>query len=303
MTKTQIMDDFKSFVKEHGVSTETVNQFIRQRKADNTDMLMTINAMKEYADSTKDELLVSEVFILMTDFNEWCGGTMKHLSKTTQNMYGDEVWGKIFKDVKMPEVGWTADDLSDFTYKIEQKYLSATTKENYECAQKMGNPFTRSFTDSDKKHLAISDVDLLINKLNTKFLNALRKCHKSGELFFNQKIDDVAMKEYETGRWSMRREGSKIILTKNPYMMSKYLTETDNKLKRYYACHCPWARQSILTDKTVSKSFCYCSFGHDKYELESAFGRQLDGRVVCSVLEEGNIQCIFEVDIPDDIKE
>jgi len=301
MNKIQIIEDFKLFVEEQGVSTETVNQFIRQKKAENADMLMIINAMKEYADSTKDELLVSEVFILMTDFNEWCGGTMKHLSDTTRNMYGDDVWGKIFKDVEMPEVGWTADDMSDFTYKIEQKYLSATTRENYECAQKKGNPFARTFTDSDKKYLTIADVDLLLNKLNDKFLNALRKCHKSGELFFNQKIDDVAMNEYETGKWSMRREGTKIILTKNPFMMGKYLAGTDNKMKRYYACHCPWARQSILTDRTVSKSFCYCSFGHDKYELESAFGRQLDGRVVCSVLEEGSLQCVFEVDIPDDI--
>jgi len=87
----------------------------------------------------------------------------------------------------------------------------------------------------------------------------------------------------------------------NDYIMSKYLDETDNKMKRYYACHCPWARQSILKDKTISKSFCYCSFGHDKYELESAFGRSLDGRVICSVLEADSLQCIFEVDIPRDI--
>jgi len=155
--------------------------------------------------------------------------------------------------------------------------------------------------ESDKKILTINDVDFLIDELNNKFLNALRKCHRSGELFFNQRIDDTVMREYETGKWSMRREGSKIILTKNPFMMSKYLDETNNKMKRYYACHCPWARQSILTDRVVSKSFCYCSFGHDKYELESGFGRQLDGRVVCSVLEEGSFQCVFEVDIPDDI--
>ncbi|MCL2361693.1 MAG: hypothetical protein FWC73_07770 [Defluviitaleaceae bacterium] len=298
MTKSQVINEFELFVKENGVSTETVNQFIHQKKSENADMVMTINAMKEYANSTHDELLVSEVFILMTEFNEWCGGTMKHLSDTTRKMYGDDIWEKIFKDVQMPEAGWTADEMSEFTYNIEKKYLAASTRENYECAQKKGNPFARAFKESDKKNLTIDDVDGIIDTLNTKFLSALKQCHKSGELFFNQKIDDAVIKEYETGKWFMRREDTKIILTKNPYMMGKYLTETDNKMKRYYACHCPWARQSILKDKTVSKSFCYCSFGHDKYELESAFGRQLDGRVVCSVLEEDSLQCIFEVDIP-----
>lgn|GEM_PF-830487 len=298
---TQIANEFELFVKKNGISTETANQFIQQKKAENADMLTTINAMKEYADSTQDETLVSIVFPLMTDFNEWCGGSMKHLSETTRNMYGEEVWAKIFEGEQMPEVGWTADEMSDFTCKIEQKYLAATTRENYECAQKKGNPFTRQFKESDKKNLTIADIDLIINMLNTKFLNELEACNKSGKLFYNQKIDDAVLKEYETGKWFMRREGAKIIMTKNPYLMSRYLSETNNKMKRYFACHCPWARQSILKDKTVSKSFCYCSFGHDKYELETAFGRTLDGRVVCSVLEPDSLQCIFELDIPSDI--
>jgi len=301
MTKAKIMDEFKLFVEEKGVSTKTVNQFIYQKKAENADMLLTINAMKEYANFTKDELLVSEVFILMTDFKEWCGGTMKHLSDTTKKMYGNEVWDKIFKGEQMPEVGWTADEMSDFTYKIEQKYLSATTRENYECAIKKGNPFTRIFNESDRKDLTIADIDAIIDKMNAKFLDTLKKHNKSGELFYNDKIDDSVIKEIETGKWLIRREGSKIILTKNPYMMIKYFAETDTKMKRYYACHCPWARQSILKEQTVSKSFCYCSFGHDKYHLESAFGRQLDGRVICSVLEENSLQCVFEIDIPVDI--
>jgi len=303
MTKAHVISEFELFVKENGVSTETVNKFIRQKKAESADMLMTINAIQEYANSTQDELLVSEVFILMTDFNEWCGGTMKHLSDTTRKMYGDDVWERIFYGEQMPEVGWIADEMSDFAYNIEQKYLAVSTRDNYECAQKKGNPFARTFKESDKKNLTLDDVDILIDELNTKFFNTLKECHKSGKLFFNQKIDDTVIKEFETGKWFMRREGSKIILVKNPYIMGKYLAETDSKMKRYYACHCPWARQSILKDKTVSKSFCYCSFGHDKYELESAFGRSLDGRVICSVLEADSLQCIFEVDIPSDILE
>jgi len=234
---TQTASEFQLFLKQNGISTETANRFIQQKKAENADMLTTINAMKEYADSTQDEVLVSIVFPLMTDFNEWCGGAMKHLSETTRKMYGNEVWDKIFKDEQMPEVGWTTDEMSDFTYKIEQKYLAASTKENYECAQKKGSPFTRQFKESDKKKLTIGDVDLIIDKLNTKFYNELKKCNKSGKLFYNQKIDDATLKEYETGKWFMRREGAKIILTKNPYLMSKYLSEDDNKMKRYFACH------------------------------------------------------------------
>jgi len=48
-----------------------------------------------------------------------------------------------------------------------------------------------------------------------------------------------------------RREGNVIYETKIPYMTKLYLAETDPKLKRYYACHCPWAREAIKNENVV----------------------------------------------------
>jgi len=301
MNKMQIAEEFQKYIEENGVSSETVNQFIRKKQDENANMMLTVQAMKEYAQLTGDELLVSEVIIQETDFDKWCGAVMANLSKTTQKMYGSEVWEKIFKEMQMPKPGWTLDELSDFTYNIEQKYLSAATREKYECAHKLGGPFVTSYKESDRKELTLEAIDLIIEKMNAELIDLLKEHNKSGELFFNQKIDDSVMKEYETGKWNIRREGLKIIFMKIPFLMSKYLTETDNRMKRYYACHCPWARKSILKDQTVSPSFCYCSLGHDKQGLENAFGRQLEGRVICSVLDGNSLQCVFEVDIPDAI--
>ena len=303
MAKEQTMKEFELFVAEKGVSAEMVSQYLHQKRAEYADMRLTIEAMYEYAESTQDEDLVSEVVILETEFTDWCGGVMKKLSETTRKLYGDEVWEKVFSGVQMPQAGWTTEELAEFTYAIEQKYLSATTRENYECAHKKGGPFARAFEECDRKELTREDVDRAIDRINAGFMDLLREHHKSGKIFFNQKIDDAIIAEYESGKWNMRREGSKIIFMKIPFLMSRYLTETDRRMKRFYACHCPWARKSILTDQTVSSSFCYCSLGHDKYELESAFGRVLDGRVICSVLDGESLRCMFEVDIPADVLE
>ena len=111
----------------------------------------------------------------------------------------------------------------------------------------------------------------------------LERRRDTGDLFFNQKIDDAVIAYMKANPYAVRK-GSKIIVTKIPFLARKYLAETDVKMKRYYACHCPWARESILNETcTVSPSFCRCSLGLEKKDFETALGRELDGRIVSTV--------------------
>jgi len=78
------------------------------------------------------------------------------------------------------------------------------------------------------------------------------------------------------------------------------LQTSDPKMKCYYACHCPFAKESILAEKTVSSTLCYCSLGHIKNFWEAVFDRELDGEVLTSALK-GDMMCTYVVYIPDDI--
>ncbi len=69
---------------------------------------------------------------------------------------------------------------------------------------------------------------------------------------------------------------------------------------RYHACHCPFAKESILSGETVSAALCYCSLGHVMNFSEAFLDRELEGRVVHSVLM-GDMTCEYEITIPDDI--
>ena len=87
-----------------------------------------------------------------------------------------------------------------------------------------------------------------------------------------------------------------------PYHTKRYLNEPGPVRKRYHACHCPWARNSILQPEgPVSRSFCDCSMGFVKKAFEVAFDRPLTGRTLTSVLDEGETLCLFAVGIPEDI--
>jgi hypothetical protein len=97
------------------------------------------------------------------------------------------------------------------------------------------------------------------------------------------------------------RRGSEIQITAFPYDMVNYLKETDERKKRYYACHCPFARESILSeDGEVSKTLCYCSLGHAKVMWEAIFGIELDGEVVESVLG-GALMCRYAIYLPEEL--
>lgn len=82
--------------------------------------------------------------------------------------------------------------------------------------------------------------------------------------------------------------------------MQKYLEATDIRMKRYHACHCPFAKESILSEAVVSSTLCNCSLGHVMNFTEAFLGRKLEGKVLCSVLN-GDLTCEYEISIPDDI--
>ena len=55
-----------------------------------------------------------------------------------------------------------------------------------------------------------------------------------------------------------------------------------------------------MADETVSPTLCYCSLGHVMNFSEAFLGRELEGRVVRSVLN-GDLTCEYEATIPEDI--
>ena len=88
---------------------------------------------------------------------------------------------------------------------------------------------------------------------------------------------------------------------KIPYMAAKYLAETDLTMRRYYACHCPWAREAIRKgDVQLAETFCQCSGGFHKKPLEVALGLSLKVDVLESALK-GDMRCRFAI-YPQDLE-
>jgi hypothetical protein len=69
-------------------------------------------------------------------------------------------------------------------------------------------------------------------------------------------------------------------------------------MKRYFACHCPLAKDAILKEKCgISSNWCYCSAGFAKFPFEVVFGQPLEAELLESVLNGGSI-CRFSIKMP-----
>ena len=130
----------------------------------------------------------------------------------------------------------------------------------------------------------------------------LEKLRDEDKLYFTQEITDEVI-GYVKGHPEISggvRDENIIYETKIPYMAKEYLPETDERMKRYYYCHCAWVRESLRTgDVNVSPTFCYCSAGFHKRPYEVIFGQPLRAEVIDTVLDGGTC-CRFAIHLPED---
>jgi hypothetical protein len=158
------------------------------------------------------------------------------------------------------------------------------------------------FLHEREKFRQAGNIDAYLQQRKEAFMAELEKCQREGRLFFAQEISeevlDFVRNDLEMG--GGRREGNIIYVTKIPYMTKLYLAETDQRLKRYYACHCPWAREAVKDGNVqLTEIFCQCSGGFHKKPLEVILERPLKVEVLESVLK-GDIRCRFAIYIPEE---
>ncbi|MCH4890549.1 hypothetical protein EZV73_23410 [Acidaminobacter sp. JC074] len=85
-----------------------------------------------------------------------------------------------------------------------------------------------------------------------------------------------------------------IYITKFPYKTEAVLHAECDLFKRYHYCHCPYAKESILSDEPVDSEWCYCSAGFAKFPFEVILDRPLKIELLESVLR-GDLRCRFRI--------
>jgi hypothetical protein len=304
----KILEDFQTFLADRSIKSERditskdINDYVSERREQAKDINHTIEVLNEYFYAVNNDVLSNETWNLCDAI--WI---FKKMSELTKNELGEDIWQKVFGGIPMPEIGWTLDEITDFTRQMHKRISKAASQEQIEnMVQKHAHGvdgYEQSVDGALREILESKGIDGLIKHLNDSIIKEAEECRDKGVLWWATIVDDDVINYFKENPMNYRT-GNKIINKQGPSLTQKFLHETDEKLKRYYGCHCPIKKKSILQDEgSLSHSLCYCCFGHNKQQFEGAFGRELTGRVIRTRMDEGCLECVFEIDIPDEFIE
>lgn len=156
------------------------------------------------------------------------------------------------------------------------------------------------YQDEKQKYEECGSIDDYLLRKGDDFIDQLEELKAQNRLFFNQAITDEVI-AYVDRVPEIRqgvRKGNTIYEVKIPHMAIEYLAETDEDMRRYYYCHCPWVKESLkLKEVNIPPIFCNCSAAFHKKPWEVIFEQSLEAEIVESVLM-GDLWCKIAISLP-----
>lgn len=295
---------FEKYIEKLGRSlttttTDDVNGFVKILIEESANTYQNLVALSRYGYFIKNYDLYLAILELVDGAE-----VMNVLRERISEIAGVEAADRLLPESDLPPLGLPSAEKVDETKKILGRLQNQLDSDT--CRRILGevaHGLPRDFRKGEReKYLKAGSIDKYLELRRKEAIENLEVHRDKGVLFFNQYVTDDVI-EFVKSRPDVltgERRGNTIYHTKIPYMAHEYLQETDERMKRYYACHCAWARESILTDDVVSSDFCHCSGGFTKQPWEAALDRPLKYEMVKSVLR-GDSECAFVIHLPDDV--
>ncbi|MCU0852493.1 MAG: hypothetical protein MUC90_04455 [Thermoplasmata archaeon] len=224
------------------------------------------------------------------------------LGKTIQKTEGKAKHDAVFRGLNMPVMGSSHEGWPEITRMFMERLQETLGTKGARDALRSGPhaPPREAFAEDRQKYLKAGSLDEFLKIRHSDAVKTLKTHMKEDTLFYDQAIDEDALDFVRVNQEVMGgvRKGGVIYETKIPYRLIQYLHEKDERKKRYFACHCPWVRESILSGPKVSPEFCYCSAGYHKRPWDVIFDEPVEIDVLESVLQ-GDPVCRFAIHVPE----
>ncbi|UCD44632.1 MAG: hypothetical protein JSV27_11035 [Candidatus Bathyarchaeota archaeon] len=321
--------DFRDYYRDRGFSdedadsaVEAVVEFEGRLKEKGASLeSVSIDGVKEHISlliseerNSMDKLLgLARYFYLMKRndvyiyFTSILGGrtVLPSISERLAQIAGEEKRDAVFEGVKAPPLGSPPEEFPKATGLLMERLVSGLDRDTYRRVL-AGNHHRipdAAFDRNREWYHEAESLEEYLKRVHEEAVVELEQYLEEGKVWYEQEITPEVV-EYVRGNQEVLsgvRDGDRIYMTKFPYAPGEYLRETDPWMKRYYMCHCPLARASILTgDPEISGEWCYCSAGFGKAKFDAVFGVETEVEVLKTVLD-GDLTCRFAVKIPEGV--
>ncbi|MFX0076316.1 MAG: hypothetical protein ACFE96_12800 [Candidatus Hermodarchaeota archaeon] len=298
--------NYETYLKNENVTLNTVNpkklvEYCEYLVSTNKDLVLDfLRAILSYARYTKKYEFITETIDIVESYN-----AMDTLYTRIADVYDEKTRDEIFKDLVIPPLGVHPEKKPDFTKSIMKRIEENLGQEPLiELLSPCLHGRPPDDIKGDKILLAELGIDGFLKKKHQDMIKRLEKHRNEGTLEFAQKVDDEVInfiKENQMFGFGIRKDNL-IHISKIPYQVKKFLNATDDNMKKFYLCYCPWVRGALKegSDDDLSNSFCHCSAGWYKLYWDQIFEQSVKVEPVKSALSK-DMECTFLVHIPDNI--
>jgi len=229
-------------------------------------------------------------------------GVIQSIAARTGELAGPAARARVFDGMPLPPLG---SPQAEYPAVVDRLVAGLQVELGPDCTRRVlaGNHHRipeSNFEPLRARYLE-DGLDAVLEYRREKLLNELREHARSGKSWYEQHITPAVVQYVEDHPeiGAGVRIDNTIVVSKIPYDPVAYLETDDPQLQRYYQCHCPLARASLLEGASqVSPEFCYCSAGFVKLPFEVALGEPLEVEVLETVLG-GDNSCRFAITIPE----
>ncbi len=278
------------------------------------DLRQHMEALIDNGQNSEPRLLALARYFHMTKRNElyifftalFGGlGVMETIRKRVAIQEGENIANQVFESYPGYPLGLDVKEMPKRTQSVMAGLIAALPTDRYQKAL-AGNNHGISETSMirEKEHYqAAKSLDRYLEERHRRKVDELQGYCDRREVWFEQEISQEVVDYVKSNQeiLSAVRQGNVLYVTKIPYDGIRYLQAKDKTMKSYYACHCPFARESILSeDSEVNPDWCYCSAGFAKFPFEVILDRELEVEVLQSALA-GDPVCRFAIYLPEDL--
>jgi hypothetical protein len=229
-------------------------------------------------------------------------GVIENIKKRLLDICGQEKVDEVFGKLNLPPLGTPIDDIPSFTKELMVQLETNLSKEIYQKVLAGNNhQLPREAMLAEKEAYELADsLDVYLKERHQRKIAELTKHFEEDRVWFEQKITPEVIDFVSSNQEVLSgiREGDKLYITKIPYDTVKFLNAKTDVEKRYHACHCSFAKKSILTEDVVPGDWCYCSAGFAKFPFEVILDRELEIELLASPLLGDNL-CRFVIDLKE----
>lgn len=221
-----------------------------------------------------------------------------HMVKTI----GEEKTESLFRNLSLPPAGSPPESVIKYTRDLLSNMESQLSDQ--ECRKALtanAHGIPAQAFDREKENFQNSeDLSSYLNDFHNRSVSTLQDHADSGKVWFEQIITQEVVDFVKNDREVLGGvlEGDKIFWTKIPYDVESWLKEEDRNSKRYYACHCPMAREALKDDSVkIPRAWCNCTSGYIQQRFQAIFGEPVHVNLLETVLD-GDDRCRFAIEVP-----